>query len=178
MRYFNLFIVLILSTFIISCNAQKGAKMENTATPQATKQAPDFTLKDQDGKEHKLSNYSNQYVLIYFYPKDDTPGCTIEACAIRDNYDGFKERNIQVFGISADNADSHKKFIAKYHLPFTLLSDEEHIAAKLYNADGMFFRRVSYLIGPGSKIIKEYPNVSPDKHAAEILADHDVLSKI
>ena len=95
MRYFNLVAVLVLSIFIISCNAQKqkGVPMENTTTQ---KQAPDFTLKDEDGKEHKLSNYSNQYVLIYFYPKDDTPGCTIEACAIRDTYDGFKERNIKV----------------------------------------------------------------------------------
>lgn len=133
--------------------------------------APDFELLDQNKEKHKLSNYSEQYVLIYFYPKDDTPGCTKEACMIRDNYDAFKEKKVKVFGISADSPESHQKFIEKYHLPFTLLSDEKKEVAKLYNADGIFLKRISYLIAPGGKIEKFYPNVDPANHADEILQD-------
>src|SRR5882672_10035737 len=87
--------------------------------------APDFKLIDQDGKEHKLSDYKGQWILVYFYPKDDTPGCTKEACAIRDMIPDFKKLKLQVFGISKDNTKSHKKFSQKYDLPFTLLSDED-----------------------------------------------------
>lgn len=153
-----------------SCNQEitKGDK-----PMQAIKAAPDFTLLDQDRNPHKLSDYSSDYVLIYFYPKDDTPGCTKEACMIRDNYAEFEEKKIKVFGISADSPESHKKFIEKYHLPFTLLSDENKAVAKLYEADGLFLKRISYLIGPGSQIIKFYPNVDPANHATEILADID-----
>ena len=137
--------------------------------------APDFTLVDQNNTSHTLSNYSEQYVLIYFYPKDDTPGCTKEACMIRDSYLGFEERKIKVFGISPDSTESHKKFIEKYHLPFTLLSDENKHVAKLYEADGVFLKRISYLIAPGGKMLKRYLNVDPANHAQEILADFDDL---
>ena len=164
-------LLLLSSTFLMqACNEKPSKEKINM---QTLEQAPDFTLLDQDNKSHKLSDYSSQYVLVYFYPKDDTPGCTKEACMLRDNYEGFKERNIQVFGISSDDPASHKKFIEKYHLPFTLLSDTEKSVAKLYDADGIFLKRVSYLIAPGGKILKFYPNVDPANHASEILADFD-----
>jgi len=142
--------------------------------------APDFTLQDQEGKEHTLSAYQGKYVLLYFYPKDDTPGCTKEACAIRDAFPDFKKVNAVVFGISADTVASHKKFAEKYTLPFTLLADPEKKAVNAYDVwgtkkfmgreyEGVF--RSSFLISPEGKIVKIYENVKPEVHAAEVLED-------
>jgi len=94
--------------------------------------AIDFTLPDQNGKLHKLSEYKGRWILLYFYPKDDTPGCTKEACAIRDAFPNFKKLQAIVFGISVDSVESHKKFAQKYNLPFTLLSDEKKEVVKKY----------------------------------------------
>lgn len=164
-----------LIIFLITINATNAKGWKIMSTTLTT--APDFTLLDQDSRSHTLSDYSKQYVLIYFYPKDDTPGCTKEACMIRDSYDEFKKRNIKVFGISADNPESHKKFIEKYHLPFTLLSDEKKQVAKLYHADGIFLKRISYLISPGGQIAKFYPDVDPANHSEIILEDFDKITK-
>ena len=150
----------------------KGLAMD---TKDKLLKAPDFTLLDENNNEHQLKNYLGQYVLVYFYPKDDTPGCTVEACTIRDNFEGFKKRNIKVFGVSPDSVQSHKKFVDKYHLPFTLLSDKDKTVAKLYGADGFFVKRISFLIDPKGNIIKEYPKVSPSAHAKEIMTDFDNL---
>jgi len=131
----------------------------------------DFSLVDQDNKEHKLSDYSLGKVLLYFYPKDDTPGCTKEACAITEVYDDFKKANIVVLGVSADSPESHKKFQEKYSLPFTLLSDINKKVIKEYEADGLLYtKRISYLI-ENNIIIKSYPNVDPASHAIQILKD-------
>jgi thioredoxin-dependent peroxiredoxin len=142
--------------------------------------APDFTLLDQEGNEHALSTYRGQYVLIYFYPKDDTPGCTKEACAIRDAEPDFKELDAVVLGISPDTVKSHKKFAEKYELPFTLLADPEHAAINAYGVwgrkkfmgreyDGVF--RTSFLVAPDGTVAKVYETVKPELHAAEVLAD-------
>lgn len=132
--------------------------------------APDFTLPDQNGKKHKLSDYKGSHVLVYFYPKDDTPGCTKEACAIRDTWDDFSKKGIVVLGISKDTVESHKKFEEKYDLPFTILADPEKKVLKKYQAlRGPFTARISYLIDPGGKILKIYPKVDPATHANEIL---------
>ena len=150
------------------------------------KKAPSFSLPDQNGKKHRLSEYAGKYVLLYFYPKDDTPGCTKEACALRDNFPAFKKLGITVFGVSADNEKSHKKFEEKYSLPFTLLSDVDHTAAEAYGAwglkkfmgreyDGM--HRVSFLINPEGKIAKVYEKVKPEVHAEEVLGDLKELMK-
>jgi peroxiredoxin Q/BCP len=134
--------------------------------------APNFKLLDQDGKEHSLSYHRGYYVLIYFYPKDDTPGCTKEACVIRDMYTDFKSNSVKVFGVSADSVESHKKFAEKYQLPFTLLSDPEKEVIKLYEADGpLFTKRISYLVDPDGMIEKVYPKVDPAHHGVEILKD-------
>ncbi len=132
----------------------------------------DFTLLDQDNTERKLSDYSSGRVLLYFYPKDDTPGCTKEACMIRDVYDDFQKKGITVLGVSADSVKSHKKFRDKYGLPFTLLSDPTKRAIKDYDALSVlgFTKRISYLINKGM-IEKTYPNVDPASHASEILKD-------
>ena len=138
--------------------------------------APNFKLLDQDGKEHSLSYHRGSYVLIYFYPKDDTPGCTKEACVIRDMYKDFESNGVKVFGISSDSVESHKKFAEKYQLPFTLLSDPKKEVIKKYEAYGaLFTKRISYLVGQNGMIEKVYPAVDPTNHGAEILKDISAL---
>lgn len=144
------------------------------------KLAPDFTVADQNGKSHTLSDYRGQWVLIYFYPKDDTPGCTKEACAIRDMMPNFKKLKLQIFGVSVDSVKSHKKFEEKYDLPFTLLADEDKKIVGKYGVWGkkkfmgreyMGTFRTSFLIDPKGKIAKIYEKVKPEVHAEEILDD-------
>jgi peroxiredoxin Q/BCP len=144
------------------------------------KLAPDFTLPDQTGKNHTLSDYRGEWVLLYFYPKDDTAGCTKEACAIRDMMPNFKKLKLQVFGVSIDSVTSHKKFAEKYDLSFTLLADDAKKVVKKYGVfgtkkfmgreyEGTF--RTSFLIDPAGKIAKVYENVKPEIHADEVLRD-------
>ncbi len=145
--------------------------------------APDFKLKDQNGKEHSLSSHKGELVLVYFYPKDDTPGCTKEACTIRDMYSGFQKQCVKVFGISKDSVESHKKFADKYNLPFTLLSDSDRKVINDYEASKEIFgnpgtKRISYIIGKDGIILKAYDNVDPVNHAGEILRDiSDIIKK-
>ncbi len=147
---------------------------------KVNQKAPDFKLKDQDGKIHKLSDYKGKWVLTYFYPKDDTPGCTKEACMIRDNFPNFKKLDVVVLGISVDSVESHKKFAQKYNLPFILLSDEKKEVVKKYGVwskkkfMGKVYEgtlRTSFLISPQGKIVKIYENVKPETHADEVLRD-------
>lgn len=142
--------------------------------------ALDFTLTDQDGKEHSLSDYRGKRVLLYFYPKDDTPGCTTEACTIRDSYKDFEKMGLIVLGVSVDSVKSHKKFEEKYELPFTLLSDEKKEVVEKYGVWGKkkFMgreyegtNRVSFLIGEDGNILKVYETVKPAEHAGEVLID-------
>jgi peroxiredoxin Q/BCP len=143
-------------------------------------QAPDFTLQDQEGKSHSLSSYLGKWVLLYFYPKDDTPGCTTEACTIRDSFFEFKENNIVVLGVSADSVRSHDKFAKKYSLPFTILSDEQKKVVEQYGVYGkkkflgktfLGIKRMSFLIDPDGKVAKVYEKVKPRIHASEVLQD-------
>ena len=152
--------------------------------PKIHSVAPLFTLPDQNGKEHSLVDYEGKWVLLYFYPKDDTPGCTKEACTIRDSFPDFKKLKIAVLGMSVDSVKSHKKFEKKYKLPFTLLSDDEKEVVKKYGVWGKkkFMGRVyegtlrtSFLIDPKGKIAKIYEDVNPVMHAAEVLADMKTL---
>ena len=142
--------------------------------------APDFELPDQDGKTHKLSDYLGQKILVYFYPKDDTPGCTKEACQIRDNFPKFSGVNTLVLGISTDSVESHKKFAQKYRLPFTLLSDVKKEVVKkygVYQPKKLFGKeffgtvRTSFLIDKRGKIAKIYEKVKPAIHATDVLND-------
>lgn len=133
--------------------------------------APDFELQDEDGKDSKLSDYLGRWLLLYFYPKNFTPGCTREACSLRDNFSKLQEKVI-ILGVSADSVDSHKRFSEKYSLPFTLLSDPERKVINLYGANGLIFaKRVSFLINPKGVIEKVYDKVNPENHAEEILQD-------
>lgn len=134
--------------------------------------APDFTLLNEKGVSHTLSTYLGKWVLLYFYPKDDTPGCTKEACMLRDYKDAYKENDLVVLGVSKDDSESHEAFISKYKLPFTLLADTEKKVIEMYGASGMLFtKRISYLIDTNGVIQKVYENVNPETHAEEVLAD-------
>ena len=142
--------------------------------------APRFILSDAEGKAHSLEDYKGKWVLLYFYPKDDTTGCTKEACRIRDSYADFKKMKATVLGVSVDSRASHKKFVKKYALPFTLLADEDKSVVKKYGAWGkkkfmgrtyMGTYRTSFLIDPKGRIAKIYKNVKPNIHATEVLKD-------
>ncbi len=142
--------------------------------------APIFSVADQDGMIRSLSDEKGNWVLLYFYPKDDTPGCTKEACTIRDNWPKFKKLKVTVFGVSIDPVKKHRKFVDKYDLPFTLLADEDKKIVEAYGVWGkkkfmgreyMGIHRVSFLIDPKGKIAKVYPTVKPSEHAEEVLAD-------
>ncbi len=139
--------------------------------------APDFTLPDQDGKMHKLSDYRGKPVVLYFYPKDDTPGCTKEACSFRDNFIQFKRAGIEVLGVSVDDSKSHLKFKEKYELPFTLLADTEKKVVKEYGVwtEKMNYgkkywgtARTTFLIDKNGNIIHVFERVKPEDHAAEV----------
>jgi peroxiredoxin Q/BCP len=133
--------------------------------------APDFSLPDENNTLHALSDYAGEWVLLYFYPKDDTPGCTKEACTFRDNLPNFEKLNVRVLGISADSPQSHVAFKDKYDLNFTLLSDTKKEVIKMYDAGGAFTRRISYLIDPKGIIKKAYSKVVPAEHPEQVLND-------
>ncbi len=156
------------------------------AIPSVGVPAPEFSLPDQNGTLHTLSSQRGKWVLIYFYPKDHTPGCTVQACAIRDDFPLFKKLQTTVFGISADSVKSHGKFVDKYDLPFTVLSDEEKKTIgdygvwqkkKFMGRVYMGIARTSFLIDPKGKIAKVYENVKAGDHADMVLADLRNLQK-
>lgn len=134
--------------------------------------APDFDLQDQNGDTHSLKDYRGEWVLLYFYPKDDTPGCTKEACSILDNFPNFQKLKIKVLGVSTDSIESHQKFAEKYDLPFTLLADPKKEAVSAYGVRGALgTKRVSFLMDPEGKIARIYDKVKPAYHAQEVLED-------
>ncbi len=146
--------------------------------PAVGTHAPDFSLPDQDGKLHRLSDYRGRWVVVYFYPRDDTPGCTVEACEFRDSFKDLADKKIIVLGISKDSVTSHAGFSGKYKLNFPLLSDESKSVIQNYGAWGTkkFMgreftgtRRMTYLIDPKGIINKVFPHVTPKGHAGEIL---------
>lgn len=138
--------------------------------------ATPFILLDQDGNKRSLSDYQGRWLVLYFYPKDDTPGCTKEACGFRDNKAELDKREVVVVGISKDSPSSHRKFKDKYTLPFTLLSDPNHQIIARFGAWKEKTLRQTYLINPQGEIVKEYKGVNPQNHAKEILKDLDKLA--
>ena len=140
--------------------------------------APEFSANTNGSGKISLADWRGKNVVLYFYPKDDTPGCTKEACAFRDNFSAFNERGAVVLGVSVDSAESHDKFVGKYKLPFTLLADEDRKIVEAYGVWGeksflgrkyMGTRRVTFLIGPDGRIKKIWPKVKPAEHAGEAL---------
>lgn len=139
--------------------------------------APNLSAIDQHGKEHRLADEKGHPVIVYFYPKDGTPGCTKEACAFRDAWDKFKAANVQIFGVSTDDAKSHEEFAKEEKLPFPILADPNSEWVRAFGVPtrlGMA-SRVSFLLDPNGKVAKVYPNVDPGIHADEVLKDAAAL---
>jgi len=144
--------------------------------PKAGDHAPDFNLPDQNGQSHTLKEYSGKWLVLYFYPKDDTPGCTLEACAFRDDLHELTELGAQVVGISVDDSNSHAEFARKYHLPFPLLADKTTEVAQSYGVLLNLIllkvaRRYTFLIDPQGKVNKVYDKVETSRHSKEIIED-------
>ncbi len=150
--------------------------------PKLNEAAPSFELPDDNGKVHKLEDYRGKKLILYFYPKDDTPGCTTEACNFRDDYSEFEKAGVIILGVSPDSVKSHRKFKSKYSLTFPLLADEGHVVCEKYGVwgkkkmmgreyDGVF--RTTFLIGKDGKVVRIFENVKPADHSKEILAAID-----
>ncbi|MCX7628323.1 MAG: peroxiredoxin [Methylophilaceae bacterium] len=164
----------LLLTTILLCGWWANAPAAEP--PQAGQPAPGFTLPDQTGKLHSLTDYRGSWLVLYFYPKDDTPGCIKEACSFRDDLHRIERLGAKVVGISLDDTESHAKFARKYHLPFPLLSDHDGKVADRYGALThlgivKLAKRHTYLIGPDGKIVKVYLKVDPSRHSREIIDD-------
>jgi len=154
------------------CLCSMGARAEITAGQAA----PAFSLPDQQQKVRSLGDYSGKWLVIYFYPKDDTPGCTTEVCNFRDEIFKLHELGAEVVGVSVDNTDSHRKFAEKYSVPFPLLADEGGKVAEQYGSlrsmgPIKFASRNTFIIDPQGKVARVYQDVDPKKHTAEVIAD-------
>lgn len=162
------FLTALLATFGLT--AQASAEIEvGTA-------APTFNLQDQKGEWHSLDQYNGQWVVLYFYPKDDTPGCTKEACAFRDNIFAFEDIGAVILGVSLDDIESHQAFAEKYSLPFSLLSDTEAVTATDYGVlksigPMKFAKRQSFIIDPAGNVAFHYEKVDAETHSEQVLAD-------
>ncbi len=148
--------------------------------------APNFNLADQNGQNHNLAEYAGKWLVLYFYPRDDTPGCTREACIFRDSSSEFEKAGVEIVGISKDTAKSHAKFANKFKLNFTILADPEHEVIDKYGSwkeKSMFGRkymgtnRDTYLINPQGEIVKKYTGVNPLTHSKEVLKDLETLQQ-
>jgi thioredoxin-dependent peroxiredoxin len=146
--------------------------METLTTPQSGTIAPNFTAQTTSGKTVSLRDFQGKKLVLYFYPKDDTPGCTVEACGLRDEYQKIREQGAEVLGVSVDSTASHQKFTEKFHLPFPLLADTEKTVSKAYgvlNDKSNMSRRVTFLIDEHGKILKTFDPVKPAEHPQQIL---------
>jgi peroxiredoxin Q/BCP len=146
-------------------------------SPALGSAAPEFKLQDQNGKWHELKDYRGKFVALYFYPKDQTPGCTTQACEFRDNIFAFRDAGAVILGVSVDDVESHKKFSEKHGLPFPILADDKKVAAKQYGVLKRFLgtielaKRDTFLIDPKGKIVRHYPDVDPEGHSQLVLKD-------
>ena len=170
MKILLLILAIVALVFLIS------KQSEAANTPKLGDTAPDFRLVDQNGTIRSLSDFSGQWVVLYFYPKDDTPGCTKEACSFRDDLTTLEKLGAKVVGVSVDDSDSHSKFASKYHLPFPLLADADGKVADSYGALTNLLllkiaKRYTFLIDPKGKIAKVYLSVDTSRHSQEIVDD-------
>lgn len=161
--------ITILLTIMIFASLTLGG---NVLKPG--QKAPDFELKDSEGQVHHLSDYRGKMVVLYFYPKDFTPGCTAEACNLRDNYEALQKKGLVILGVSYDSPQKHNEFKEKYNLPFPLLSDTTKAVAEAYGAKGgltgfMFAKRITYLIDSDGKVLHVFEKVNTKSHAQQIL---------
>ena len=176
----NIFLKMLSLTAVISVFMWADAYTETQ--PGVGDSAPTFKLQDQNGDWHTLEDYKGKYVVLFFYPKDGTPGCTTEACNFRDNIFAFDDLDTQILGISLDDVESHKEFSEKYSLPYPILADMEKESAVDYGVLGKFMmmtitKRESFIIDPDGVIVKHYKNVDPDKHTDEVIEELKSLQK-
>jgi peroxiredoxin Q/BCP len=170
----------ILASIALLCAALPNAHADGPALGAA---APQFKLQDQTGQWRSLEDYKGKWLTLYFYPKDQTPGCTTQACEFRDNIFAFRDANAVIVGISVDDVASHKKFADKNNLPFTLLADPTKQTAKAYGVLKRFMglaemaKRETFLIDPEGRIAKIYRDVNPKGHSQAVLADIKSMSK-
>ena len=167
---------LLMLSLLLGLLAPAYADEPAAALPQVGQKAPDFRLQDQNGKWHTPADHQGHWVVLYFYPKDFTPGCTAQVCAFRDDVAKLRQQGADVLGVSLDDVKSHAEFAAKYHVPFPLLSDADSKTAQAYGvlASRMGFkyaRRTTFLIDPQGKIAKVYQDVDPEKNSSQVLAD-------
>ena len=165
---FLVFAPLIALAFALDVSAS-GSDFEGRA-------APEFELPDQNGQLHSLEDYRDRWVVLYFYPKDETPGCTKEACAFRDNIFAFRKLNAQILGVSLDDVESHKAFSDNHGLPFPLLADPDGTTADAYGVKTKMFgmtvaKRQTFIIDPHGNVVKHYEKVRPASHSKQVLAD-------
>ena len=167
---------------LVSAAAMLAYSMSSAAanTPKVGDPAPAFDLPDASGQSHKLGDYAGKWVVLYFYPKDDTPGCTQEACSFRDELAQLDKLGAQVIGVSVDDTDSHARFAAKYHLPFPLLADKDGKVADSYGALSNLLvikiaKRYTFLIDPQGKVAKTYLSVDTSRHSQQIIDDLKLL---
>lgn len=151
------------------------------ASPPVGAPAPVFELPDQKGELHSLADYGGKWLVLYFYPKDDTPGCTTQACEFRDNIFAFRRLGAEIVGISLDSVDSHKAFAEKHGLPFTLLADEAGATARKYGVlkdygSAQLAKRETFLISPEGLVARHYDKVNLETHSADVLADIEALA--
>jgi peroxiredoxin Q/BCP len=163
----KLHLFIVINLMLLSFNT--------TADDLLNSQAPPFELLDQHSKVHKLADYSGKWLVLYFYPKDDTPGCTKEACNFRDDIYHIRKLNAEVVGVSTDDVDSHVEFTKKYSLPFALLSDKHAVVAKSYGAAWKLgplskAKRHSFIISPEGKVVRIFRKVNASDHSNEIIA--------
>ena len=179
MRRFSIMFAMICFLGMAAIPALAGVKM---GSPQVGQVAPNFHLEDQNGHWRTPADYHGHWLVMYFYPKDFTPGCTTEVCAFRDSIIKLRQAGAEVVGVSLDDMKSHAEFAAKYHVPFPLLADTNRQVAINYgvltSAVGMHFaKRTTFLIDPNGKIAKIYRDVDPEKNSAQVLSDLDTLKK-
>jgi thioredoxin-dependent peroxiredoxin len=179
MRRLSIVLALICLLGFLAIPALAGVALGN---PQVGQAAPSFRLEDQNGHWRTPADYHGRWLVLYFYPKDFTPGCTTEVCTFRDNVVKLRQAGADVVGVSLDDVKSHEEFAAKYHVPFPLLSDANRQVATSYgvltSAIGMHFaKRTTFLIDPNGKIAKIYRDVDPEKNSAQVLSDLTTLKK-
>jgi peroxiredoxin Q/BCP len=168
--------------FLLFAAPSFGADAPAIAGPEAGQFAPDYRLQDQKGDWHTLAQERGTWVVLYFYPKDFTPGCTTEVCTFRDDIVALRKAGVDVFGVSLDDVASHAEFAEKYHVPFRLLSDADRTTAKAYGVLTSklgfgYARRETFLIAPDGKVAKRYKDVDPKENSKQVLADLAALKK-
>ena len=173
-------IIMRIKLFVVTMVVLSMFNISHAGQLKIGNAAPEFELYDQNGKTHSIKDYAGQWLVLYFYPKDDTPGCIKEACEFRDEYRVITELNTQVLGVSIDSQESHAEFAEKYHLPFPLLADEGGKVAKSYQAlfslgPFKFAKRHSFIIDPKGIVRKIYRRVNASRHSQQIIADLKVL---